>query len=256
MRVTPIPCLSDNYSYLIQPDDGPDAIVVDASSAEPVIRTIEGRGARPVALLTTHHHFDHVGGNLELVRRYPGLTVFGHASGQGRIPGLNHPLEDGDGIEVAGLDAVVLHVPGHTRDALAYRFGSTVFTGDTLFVAGCGRLFEGTAQQMYRSLNEKLAKLGDETQVYPGHEYTRNNLEFALSIEPTNARARDKLERVIALRARAEPSVPSSIGEERETNPFLRVTSPQIVARLGLRPEAVGDPVSVFAAVRAAKDRF
>ena len=181
--------------------------------------------------------------------------MYGHSSDRSRLPGLNQPLEDGGVFEVAGLSVTALHVPGHTRGSLAYRIDNAVFTGDTLFVAGCGRLFEGTPAQMRASL-DRLASLPDSTLVYPGHEYTLTNLRFASEIEPDNQHIRDKLQRVAEQRRRGEPSVPSSIGEEKLTNPFLRVREDQVVHSVSRDLEGDPSDTAVFATVRAAKDRF
>jgi hydroxyacylglutathione hydrolase len=255
MRVTPILCLGDNYAYLVQPNDGPEALVIDPGEAAPVLRAAKQAGARIAAVLCTHHHWDHVGGLEEFAARAGPLEVYGHSSDRSRLPGLNRPLEDGSVFEAAGLRVTALHVPGHTRGSLAYRIESAVFTGDTLFVAGCGRLFEGTAAEMRASLN-KLAGLPDETLVYAGHEYTLTNLKFAAQLEPDNEHIRAKLQRVAEQRRRSEPTVPSTLKEEKLTNPFLRVEQSQIMQRVS---STLGDDrsgVGVFASIRAAKDRF
>jgi hydroxyacylglutathione hydrolase len=255
MRVTPIRCLSDNYAYLVQPNAGPEALIVDPSEAAPVLRAVRQAGARIVAILCTHHHWDHVGGVEELCAAVGPLDVYGHSSERPRLPGLNRPIEDGSVVEVAGLSVSTLHVPGHTRGSVAYYVEGAVFTGDTLFVAGCGRLFEGTAADMWSSL-DKLSSLPDPTLVYPGHEYTWTNLRFAAELEPDNPHIRDKLERVAEQRRRGEPSVPSSIGEEKLTNPFLRVREHRVAESVGEDVDVDPNPVAVFARVRAAKDRF
>jgi hydroxyacylglutathione hydrolase len=259
MLVTPIACLKDNYAYLVRDEKTKVAAVVDPSEAEPVLRAVEAQGVKVVAILNTHHHADHVGGNEELARRTGNPAIYGHASDRGRIPGQTELVEDGQVIEVAGLRARVLHIPGHTLGAVAYFFDgpdAAVFTGDTLFAAGCGRLFEGTAAQMYEALNVKLAALPDHTRVYCGHEYTANNLRFAGSIEPGNAAVRDKAARVADQRARNEPTVPSTLAEERQTNPFMRCQSPEIIQSVSSRLGGDTTPASVLAAVRAAKDAF
>jgi hydroxyacylglutathione hydrolase len=265
MLVTPVPCLRDNYAYLVRADGSDTALVVDPSEAEPVLRALEEQGLTLGGILNTHHHADHVGGNEELARRAGAgrsggaktpIPIFGHASDRGRIPGQTELVEHGQEIEVAGLRARILHIPGHTRGAVAYVFDGAVFTGDTLFAAGCGRLFEGTPADMYESLNVKLAALPDDTRVYCGHEYTANNLRFAATVEPGNEAVRVKATRVAAQRERGEPTVPSTIGEERLTNPFMRCGAPDILRSVS--PSLAGDtsPVAVLAAVRAAKDKF
>jgi hydroxyacylglutathione hydrolase len=257
LPVEVIPCLEDNYAYLLRLPGSRKAVIVDASEAAPVRAALEREALELVAILATHHHHDHVGGNEELLKLYPKARVFGYRTDAGRLPGLTDGVDDGATFEAAGLGFRALHIPGHTLGAVAYQTEDTVFTGDTLFVAGCGRLFEGTAAQMYDSLNEKLASLPDATRVFCGHEYTANNLKFAAYMEPTNLAIQEKAQRVTALRARGEPTVPSTIGEERLTNPFLRVKSPEILSRVA--DELAGDahdPAAVLGAVCRAKEQY
>jgi len=254
MRVEIVPCLRDNFAYLVSSGDGTECVVIDPSEAEPVERALEQHGLSLAAILNTHHHHDHVGGNSELKLNRRGLDVFGHASDRGRIPEQTRFLEHGERFEVVGLEFSILHIPGHTTGAIAYVAEGVAFTGDTLFVAGCGRLFEGTPGDMFESLNRKLGSLPDETKIYCGHEYTVNNLQFAASLEPNNQSIAQKLELVTARRRRGEPSVPSTLADERATNPFMRTDSPEL--RASLRLSASADPVSVLAATRAAKDKF
>jgi hydroxyacylglutathione hydrolase len=251
MRVVPVPCLSDNYAYLVTADGAGEAFVVDPSEADPVVAALEREHLRLVAIVNTHHHHDHVGGNEGLLARYGALPVYAHVSDEGRVPAQTERVEEGRRLRVAGLELDPLHVPGHTTGAVAYHVDGGVFTGDTLFVAGCGRLFEGTPEMMHRSLSAKLGRLPKETRVYCGHEYTVQNLRFAVHAEPDNRAAADKLERARAMRERGEPTVPSTIGEELETNPFLRCGEPSIAARFPSSGE-----VERFAAVRKAKDAF
>jgi hydroxyacylglutathione hydrolase len=191
MHITPVPCLKDNYAYLIHADGSDAALVVDPSEAAPVVRAVEAAGLRLVGILNTHHHFDHVGGNEELLERYSALPVFGYSTDRGRIPGQTVFLEHEGTFESALLEFRALHIPGHTLGAVAYIVGDAVFTGDTMFAAGCGRLFEGTPAQMYESLNVKLGSLPDSTRVFFGHEYTAKNLEFAAHVEPGNQAVRE-----------------------------------------------------------------
>lgn len=255
MRVIPIPCLSDNYAYLIVDDATREAAVVDASEASPVREVLAREKVRLGAILSTHHHFDHVGGNEDLAKAFR-VPVYGGEQDKGRLPGLTNPLAHGDTITVAGEEARVLHIPGHTLGHIAYAFAGHVFTGDTLFFAGCGRLFEGTPEMMVESLTKILGSLPDNTWVYCGHEYTAKNLEFALTVEPGNAKARETLEAVRAKRKRGEPSVPSTMSLEKAVNPFLRTMSPEIRSKVQAQDPAATDLVRIFARVREMKDNF
>ena len=259
MEVVPVPQLSDNYAYLIIDPASREAAVVDCAEAAPVLAEVDRRGVRLVAVLATHHHFDHVGGNLDLLAAGPGLRVYGSADDAPRIPGITHRLRDGDPVEVGSLRGQAIMIPAHTSGHVAYHFprAATVFTGDTLFAGGCGRLFEGDAAQMMSSLG-RLSALPDATRVYCGHEYTEKNLRFAAELEPGNRPLVDKLAHVRALRREGRPTVPSTIAEERATNPFLRMDSPELAASVHARVAGVpaGDAVALFAAVRGLKDRF
>lgn len=255
MRIIQIPLLRDNYAYLIVSETTNEAAVVDPSEAEPVIRQVEKEKVVLKAILNTHHHRDHTGGNPGLLE-HGSLRVYGHSVDKGRIPGLTDPLDEGNEIVIGELRAKVLFIPGHTKGHVAYLFENKLFCGDTLFTAGCGRLFEGTAEQMHNSLS-RLQQLPPDTLVYCGHEYTEKNLQFAMTVEPGNKKAAERLQRVRGLRAQGISTVPSTMEEERETNPFLRWDSREIQATLKRRfPEIPLDPVSVFAKVRELKDSF
>jgi hydroxyacylglutathione hydrolase len=249
LRVIAVPCLSDNYAYLVAREGSSDCFVVDPSEAEPVLVALARGGLKLRAIASTHHHYDHVGGNEQLIDKLGPLLVYAHPHDQGRVPGQNASAEEGQPFTLAGLSVTAVHVPGHTLGAVAYRVDDAVFTGDTLFVAGCGRIFEGTPAQLHASLT-RLGRLPAETRVYCGHEYTAANLRFAAHIDPSNEAVMQKMERVAALRERGEPTVPSTIGDERATNPFLRTAEP------ALRQRFAGNEVEVFAALRAAKDSF
>ena len=259
MDVVPIPQLQDNYAYLIVDGSSGEAAVVDCAEAAPVLDEANRRHVRLVRVLATHHHYDHVGGNDDLRGAIGNLRIYGSAEDAPRIPGISDPVRDGDSVAVGALTGRVIFIPAHTSGHVAYYFPDerAVFTGDTLFAAGCGRLFEGDAAQMMGSLG-RLAALPDDTQVYCGHEYTQKNLEFAVSLEPGNRAAVDKLAAVRALRKAGKPTVPSTIAEEKATNPFLRTDSPELAAsvRAKVRDLRPNDPVALFAAVRALKDRF
>lgn len=251
-----VPCLKDNYAYVLHRRDSTNAIVVDASDEAPVLGALGRLGLKPIAVLATHHHHDHVGGNAGLLSRYPELRVFGHRTDRGRIPGQTDFLENGQEFDVAGISLKVLHIPGHTLGAVAYVAEGAAFTGDTLFAAGCGRLFEGTPSQMYESLHSTLGALPDDTRIYCGHEYTLSNLKFAESLEPHNPEILKKLAWAKALREKGEPTLPSTLREERLTNPFLRVAEKEVIAKVQERLTQDRSPQSVLAAVRAMKDAF
>jgi hydroxyacylglutathione hydrolase len=266
MRVERIPTFGDNYSYLIIDPDTNEAAVVDAPEADPVVQRVQSLGVRVTKILSTHHHRDHSAGNPDLAERY-GAPVFGHASDEGRLPGLTDGLEEGDRVSVGGLEAEVVFIPAHTRGHIAYVFDGAVFSGDTLFAGGCGRLFEGTPEMMHEALNHKLARLPDETKVYCGHEYTESNLRFALAVEPGNRALQRKMSWVQERRAKAaadwhdatpdEMTIPSTLADERATNPFMRVDSAEIQqsvrARYGDCPD---DPAAILGRVREMKDQF
>jgi hydroxyacylglutathione hydrolase len=266
LRVERIPTLRDNYTYLIIDSGTGEAAVVDAPEAAPVVARVERLGVRVVKVLSTHHHPDHSAANPELASRY-GVPVFGHASDKSRLPGFTNGLEEGNRVAIGRLEAEVVFIPAHTRGHIAYVLPGAVFCGDTLFAGGCGRLFEGTPAMMHEALNVKLARLPDDTRVYCGHEYTENNLRFAETLEPGNAALRERLARVRATRAsvasdwhdaaEAEMTVPSTLGEERATNPFMRAHSPELIAAVRARaPDTPADPVAILGAVRALKDKF
>jgi len=230
MKIVTIPCLQDNFAYLLICTKTQQAAVVDPSEAAPVISEIERQGVKLTTILNTHHHWDHVDGNQELIAKYPGLIIYGHASDRGRIPGQTEFLKNGDEVRFGEESGTFLHNPGHTTGAVTYVFGKTAFTGDTLFAAGCGRLFEGTPAQMHDSLNVQIGGLADDTELYFGHEYTEANLRFALSVDAGNAEIQQKLEAVSALRSAGEFTTPTTLAEERLTNPFMRCTSAEIHA--------------------------
>jgi hydroxyacylglutathione hydrolase len=243
LRIERIPTLRDNYTYLLVCEASGEAAVVDAPEATPVIRRVESLGASVTKVLSTHHHPDHTAANPDLAKRY-GAPVFGHRSDADRLAGFTNGLEEGDTITVGRETARILFIPAHTRGHIAYVFDAAkaVFCGDTLFAAGCGRLFEGAPEMMYVALAEKLGRLPGDTRVYCGHEYTASNLRFAAHVEPDNSAVKAAIERVTRARAGAaadwhaatpaEMTVPTTIADEHATNPFLRAGS---VAELGRR---------------------
>jgi hydroxyacylglutathione hydrolase len=255
--IIPIPAFADNYIWLIR--EGSRAAVVDPGDAQPVIAYLDAEHLELTAIVTTHHHGDHVGGNVGLLARWP-CPVLGPA--RETIPGRTRALAEGDHVDVSGvgLEFDVLDVPGHTAGHIAYvgavESVPALFCGDTMFTGGCGRLFEGTAAQMWSSLS-KFAALPAETRVYCGHEYTVANLRFARAVEPGSAALREREIEAQAKRERNLPTVPSTIALERATNPFLRAREP--VVRAAAEAHAghpLMDDVAVFAELRAWKNTF
>lgn len=250
LEVDLIPAFKDNYIWLLRRGDR--VAVVDPGDAAPVMARLQADGLQLEAILVTHHHADHQGGVAELAG-YWQATVFGPADES--IIACSRPLSGGDRIDVLGQKFDVLAVPGHTAGHIAYRMPGAVFCGDTLFGAGCGRLFEGTPAQMTDSL-AKLAALPDDTLVYCAHEYTAANLNFAAAVEPDNPAIRRRIAAVAEKRQAGLPTVPSTLREEKATNPFLRCSEPAVVAAARQRDPAAQDPVGVFAAIRAWKNAF
>lgn len=233
-----IPCLSDNYAYLLR--DGSGAVgVVDPSEPGPVQALLDRLGLKLTHILNTHHHFDHTGGNLDL-KASSGATIIGPKADAHRIPGLDIGVGEGDSVPFGNTAAAVFDIPAHTSGHVAFHFAAdkAVFTGDTLFAMGCGRLFEGTPADMFAAM-KKLAALPGDTRVYCGHEYTESNGRFALTVEPDNAELAARMDIVRRIRAEAKPTIPSTIALELATNPFMRASD---AAELGER--------------RAAKDAF
>ena len=233
-----IPCLSDNYAYLLRDDQGAVG-VVDPSEPGPVQAVLERLALKPTHIFNTHHHFDHTGGNLDLKAAH-GATVIGPRADAHRIPGIDIGVGEGDRVGFGALEAEIYEIPAHTSGHIAFHFlaDKAVFTGDTLFAMGCGRLFEGTPADMFAAMT-KLAALPDDTRVYCGHEYTESNGRFALTVEPDNTDLMTRMADVRRMRAAGLPTIPSTIALERATNPFMRARD---AAELGER--------------RAAKDAF
>lgn len=251
LQITALPAFNDNYLWLIQNPQEQTCAVVDPGDAAPVMAWLQQHPDwRLTDILITHHHFDHVGG-VEQLKQASGARVWGPALEN--IPALDEPLSDNARIKILGTDFTVLHVPGHTLGHLAYYSAPLLFCGDTLFAAGCGRLFEGTPEQMHLSLT-RLKSLPDDTHVYCTHEYTLSNLKFAQAAEPTNLQVQARLREVEALRSQNAMTLPSTIGLEKATNPFLRTQEQSVTNQLKLTPDA--SEVEVFAALRRWKDNF
>lgn len=255
LQVTPVRAFTDNYIWLIHsPRNAQQVVAVDPGDAAPVQRALARDGLNLAAILLTHHHRDHVGGVVELLQTQA-VPTFGPANEA--IPGEPRRLREGDEVhlESLGLHFAVLDVPGHTAGHIAYVGHDAVFCGDTLFSAGCGRLFEGTAEQMCTSL-AKLASLPDDTAVYCAHEYTVSNLLFGLAVEPSNAQTREYLEECRSRRARDQATVPSNIRRERNVNPFLRCHQETVKQAAEARAGRGLNQTEVFAEIRRWKDGF
>ena len=257
MDIIRIPVLRDNYIFLLHDPETSVAAVVDPAVAEPVLAKIKQLKAKLVAIFNTHHHSDHVGGNRKLLKHFPEAIVYGGLEDKGRIPQQKMLLKEKDVIQFAHRKAIIYFVPGHTKAHIAYYFppeddSSTgdLFCGDTLFAGGCGRLFEGTPTQMVDSLN-KFRNLPDSTRVWCAHEYTLNNLKFALTVDSQNQKLQERFEQVSLARANNLATVPTTIGVEKQTNPFLRWDSASIKSSMALE-----EPARVFGRLRGMKDNF
>jgi hydroxyacylglutathione hydrolase len=257
LQVKRLPALSDNYIFLLHDTQKNIAAVVDPAEPEPVLDCLTALGAELVAIFNTHHHSDHVGANRALMQKFPQLTVYGGAEDRGRIPGQMVYLQEGDRVPFSDRTAEVFFIPGHTRAHIAYYFPPSspeetgeLFCGDTIFAGGCGRLFEGTPAQMVDSIG-KLRQLPDNTRVWCAHEYTLGNLKFAITVEPDNLDLQNRYQHVQELRSRGEATIPSLLGVEKRTNPFLRWDSEALKKSMGLT-----EPARVFGKLRGMKDVF
>ena len=253
LEIRVVPLLSDNYGYLLHDAATDDTAVVDPGEAGPILAVLNAEGWTLGHILNTHHHPDHIGGNAEL-KAATGARIAAPKADLHRIPDVDVPLVDGDRYKVGGSEAQVISVPGHTSGHIAFWFegDQALFSGDTLFSLGCGRLFEGTPEEMWRSLG-KLRALSDAARVYCGHEYTQSNARFALTIEPDNVDLQARAAEIAQLRTAGKPTIPSRLGIEKATNPFLRADVASVQQALGLagRPAA-----ETFAAIRRGKDNF
>ena len=249
-EVTPIPAFKDNYIWLLAAAGR--AVVVDPGDAAPVIAALHSRGLVLDAILVTHHHADHQGGVAELLQHWP---VAVHAPAGESITGRTHPCRGGELLDLLGSRIEVIAVPGHTLGHLAYYVAGRLFCGDTLFGAGCGRLFEGTPEQMHASL-QRIAALPDDTLIHCAHEYTEANLRFALAVEPDNPAVVERVQRVAAQRAAGLPSVPSTLAEEKASNPFLRCGEAAVIRAVGENPAVNPPAAAIFAALRSWRNNF
>ena len=253
MQLEIIPCLNDNYSYLIKDDQTSTVAIIDPSEFNPCDKKINQKYKKLDFILNTHHHFDHVGGNVELKKKY-GSKILGFEQDKKRIPEIDIQLKDGQEFKVGNLNFKVIYIPGHTLGHIAFYLEKEkiVFTGDTLFSLGCGRIFEGTYQQMFNSLN-KIKSLPGETKIYCGHEYTKNNLGFCLKFNPSNNYLRDKEKLIDAKIRTGEPTIPSTIKDEIQTNIFLRYDDLDVKDALNLKNAS---DLEIFTKLRDLKDNF
>ncbi len=253
LQIHQFPCLSDNYGFLIHDRLSGVTATIDTPDARAIHRELKRKGWRLTHILNTHHHFDHAGGNL-LLKERTGCVIVGPSADAARIPGIDLQVGEGETLEFGNTQAQVFDTPGHTSGHIVYYFADedVAFVGDTLFSMGCGRLFEGSPAQMWNSL-QKLMDWPGRTRIYCAHEYTQNNGQFALTVEPDNQALIKRMEEVAQLRADGAPTVPTTMHQERRTNPFLRPDSKEIRVQLGMED---ADDVAVFAEVRRRKDRF
>lgn len=255
VTVEPLAALKDNYIWLLKNQASLHVAIVDPGEAKPVLAAIRDDGLLPVAILVTHHHWDHVGGIAGITDKFD-IPVYTPKTET--VPGSTNPVGEGDVVCLPelGLELNILDVPGHTAGAVAYYTAGMVFSGDTLFTAGCGRLFEGTPQQMHQSLS-KLKALPGSTSLYCGHEYTVANLQFAAAVEPDNPDIRKRQQMAAGLRKHNLPTVPATLAQENRTNPFLRCEQRSVIhTATEYAGKALSDPADVFATIRSWKDRF
>jgi hydroxyacylglutathione hydrolase len=251
-----LPVFEDNYSYVLTRPGGDRAVAVDPGDGEKVWGFLQEKGYLLEAILATHHHFDHVAG-IEFLCARASVDVYCFEGDLPRVPHARCGLKDDQEIELGGFRIRVLHVPGHTTGHVVYSCGDSLLAGDALFLGGCGRLFEGTPEQMFQSLYEKILPLPDGTRIWSGHEYTTKNRSFCLSIESENEALRERLRESEALCGKGLPTVPGSLATEKETNTFLRCREPSVIrAVIERRAGTSEDPVSVFAALRAMRDVY
>lgn len=255
LEIIPLPALKDNYIWLLKNKASGHIAIVDPGVAEPVLNLIEAESLTPIAILITHHHWDHVGGIVKITEKYD-IPVYTPKTES--VDGSTNPVGEGDVVPLAELDLTlnILDVPGHTSGAIAYYAEGMVFSGDTLFTAGCGRMFEGTPPQMHASLS-KFKSLPENTLLYCGHEYTVSNLQFAENVEPDNKAIQVRLIQAKQSREQNQPTVPSTLKTEKETNPFLRCEQASVIDAANQHSGKIFDvPYEVFATLRLWKDSF
>ena len=253
MDIEIIPCLNDNYSYLLKDNQTDTVAIIDPSEFGPCDKKINQKYKKLDLILNTHHHFDHVGGNVELKKKY-GAKILGFENDKKRIPEIDTLLKDGQEFKIGNLNVKTIFIPGHTSGHIAFYFEKekVVFTGDTLFSLGCGRVFEGTYQQMFESLN-KIKSLPGDTKIYCGHEYTKNNLGFCIKFNPNNKYLKDKEKMLEAKIKEGKPTIPSTIKEEIQTNIFLRYNDVDVKDALNLKNAS---DLEIFTKLRDLKDNF
>ena len=253
MKIIPIACLSDNYAYIVENTKEKIVGVVDPSEAQPIINYLEKKKIKLNYILNTHHHFDHIGGNIELKKLY-NAEVLGFINDKHRIPGIDILLKDNEKWVFGNSQVKILHIPGHTLGHICFFFEreKIAFTGDTLFSLGCGRIFEGDHNQMLKSIN-RIKKLPKDTMIYCGHEYTYKNAEFCMKYDGDNVNLKSKFERIKKLRSSNSPTVPSSLEDELKSNIFLRCDQNDLKIKLNMENE---DDFKVFRKVRDLKDSF
>ena len=253
MNIEIIPCLNDNYSYLIHDELSNIVAIVDPSEFTTCDEIIDKNYKKLDFILNTHHHYDHVGGNADLKKKY-NSTILGFEDDRNRIPGIDKVLKDGQEFKIGNLSFVTIFIPGHTKGHIAFYMKKerVVFTGDTLFSLGCGRIFEGTYEQMFQSLN-RLKNLPNKTKIYCGHEYTYKNLEFCLKFDPNNHLLKKKKDAIELKLKNKEPTVPSTIGDEIKTNIFFRFNDPDVKKAINLKNSS---ELEIFTKLRDLKDNF
>ena len=253
MKITPIQCLTDNYAYIIYDNDSKTTGVVDPSESQPIISFLKRKNIKLNYILNTHHHFDHVGGNIELKKKY-NAKIIGFKGDKHRIPGIDITVDDNEKLNFGTSTVKIIHIPGHTLGHICFFFEKEkiAFTGDTLFSLGCGRIFEGNHKQMFTSLN-KIKKLPKDTKIYCGHEYTYKNAEFCIKHDSDNLNLKKHFEKIKKLKSNNSPTIPTTLEEELKSNIFLRCDKNELKIKLNMKNR---EDLEVFKKVRDLKDSF